>query len=699
MLYLSTKIRETNPTLKISAAKRQLNNQENISANIENTIVYISWTRPGWYFEPSRLERFHCNRMRLDINSNGLCKVLSALALILFFASPAAASAQGEPYRVLVIHSFRSSLPVNTAWYDGIVRGFTSASDLRIEIDIETPDLTRFNDRDYVRSLLSLYRQKYRGQELDLIIPTYTPAFKFLLDHGEEVFPDVPIVFCGADRRFVGAQETAPHITGITSHRDIAGTLELALHVHPATRRIAVIMGSGGIGRQFEREAREASRRFARKVEFNWLRGKTLAELTEVVHDLSPDTVILYLAQLQDRFGKTHIPIRTLRELSGVANAPIYGLWDTLIGHGIIGGRLATLEADGFQASQMALRILGGEAPTVIPVIDREENVAIFDGRELARWNIDEDRLPAGSRILHSQLSVWGEHKTEIVTAGLVSVIQGLWILALILNRARLRRTQIALQTESERRGQAENVALGLRVKFAKFSKQRSLGAIATTIAHEVNQPLIAIQNYAQAANRRVQSRVDQVPKLMELLKKIDQQAGRAGDVIQHIRTLVSTDDTELRPVSLCSVLEQVIQIMEPEIESHGCSIDYGPVADLPEVLADALAIQLVLVNLLQNAMREMKSIEQDADKVISIELSQTNDQEVQVSLADRGPGIPPDSVEDIFEPLYSGGTDGLGMGLAICKTILGTHEGRIWYTPNPSGGAIFCFTLRVAAV
>jgi len=641
--------------------------------------------------------RTHRRGMHMTIDARACSMRLLILLVLLLSAPTAAAPAQDAPYRVLLIHSFRSSLPVNTDWYNGIVRGLNSVPELQFEIDIETPDLDRFGVADYVSNLLDIYQHKYHDNLPDLIIPTYTPALEFLLKYGEQLFPGVPIVFCSAEQQFVAQLELPPHITGVTTDVDFAGTLQMALQVHPGTRRVAVIVGSGRLDLEYERAAREALQRFEDKVEFTWLQGLPLDELSDAVAGLTGKTVILYLVQLKDKTGETYIPFNTLKQLSAVAGVPIYGLWDTLIGSGIIGGRMETPGDDGFQSAQMGLRILRGETPASIPVIYKQENPAIFDGRELARWNIGARRLPAGSHILHRQLSLWDEHRKEILIAAAVMALQGLFIIVLLLNRARLRRTQVALQAEHERYVQSESVVDRLQGRLAKFSKERTLGAMATGIAHEINQPLIAIQNYAQAAKRRLQSDVDQTSKLDELVTKIEQQAGRAGDIIQHIRTLVSSDETDLHPVQLDSLAEEVIQIPLTGLKDRGCLIDLSSAADLPAVLADGLQIQLVLVNLIHNAMQSMEASEEKVDKFISIDIRQLNNREQQVSVADRGPGIPADRVDSLFEPFYSDKANGMGIGLAICRSIIEAHGGRIGYTPNPAGGSMFQFTLPVA--
>lgn len=136
--------------------------------------------------------------------------------------------------------------------------------------------------------------------------------------------------------------------------------------------------------------------------------------------------------------------------------------------------------------------------------------------------------------------------------------------------------------------------------------------------------------------------------------------------------------------------------MMEPESEARGGRIACEPTGDLPPVLADALQIQLVLLNLLNNALRSI-SAREGSDRLISIDVRPLGDREAQISVTDRGPGVPPERVESIFEPLYSSTSAGMGMGLTICRGIVEAHGGRIWYEPNPAGGAIFRFTLRIA--
>jgi C4-dicarboxylate-specific signal transduction histidine kinase len=321
-------------------------------------------------------------------------------------------------------------------------------------------------------------------------------------------------------------------------------------------------------------------------------------------------------------------------------------------------------------------------------VIDQQQNLPILDWRELQRWHVDERRLPADSRVLYRVPPIWPTYKTEIIGGALVVVLQGLLILALLISKRDQR-------SEHRQRQRAESVTRNLEQRVTRFSKERSLGVMATTIAHEVNQPLIAIQNYSQAAARRMELGEGPSEKISELLQKIEQQAGRAGNIIQHIRSLVGSSDPELEPVRLITIVEQVVQLMELEIADTGTTIVIDVDRALPQVLADALQIQLVLVNLLKNALNGVSAQWQRGEGRIRLDAHLEANGEIKVAVADSGPGISPEKLASLFSPFSSGGGDGMGLGLNICQSIIEAHGGRIWYSPSPFGGAMFEFTLR----
>jgi signal transduction histidine kinase len=216
---------------------------------------------------------------------------------------------------------------------------------------------------------------------------------------------------------------------------------------------------------------------------------------------------------------------------------------------------------------------------------------------------------------------------------------------------------------------------------------------MATTIAHEISQPLIAIQNYAQAARRRFQSGIVDQPKLTELPDKIGEQAERAGTITRRVRSLVNSDEIQLSFVPVSKLVEEILPMLQSE--SHvSVRVEYHPAYELPAVLVDPLQIQLVLVNLLNNAVRST-SERNATDGIVTIDATLQDDGTVQISITDEGIGVSPDRAPYIFDFLYSESQGRMGLGLAICRDIIHAHGGNIWHEVNPAGGAIFRFTLR----
>ena len=622
---------------------------------------------------------------------------LRVLALLLLVVASASASTPSESKRILILQTFSNAMPINSEFLTGIREGLDLPPNLPVDIYSEALDLSRVNDEKYVRKLVEIFGLKYRASPPDLIIATYTPAARLLLDHRRELFPGIPIVFCAAELSSDDLKQLPPGVTGVTSKRDFSGTVALMSRLQPDMRRIAVIIGSSKLDALREQDARKELHPFESRFEFIWLRGLPLSELITTVRALPPQTAILYVVQFGDRDGISYVPRKVVEAVSKAASVPVYGLWDTLMGTGIVGGSLIPIEQQSVVAGTIARKILLGEAPATIPVVKMERNEVVVDARQLMRWNIDERLLPEGSRILYREASLWEQHRYAILVGGGLILLQALWIVALLRNRTRLQRAHASLGEEHGHRVQAEELTRKLRTRLGAAEKQSTLGALAGSIAHEINQPLIALKNYAQAAKRYVSADSKNSSKLAELLAEMEGEADRAGAIIQKIRRLIRSGHVDAAPLELDPVLKEVLALMKPEADARGCRLDYHVTTPVPIVLADALQVQLVMVNLLRNAMDAVASHAHSRGGSISITVGEAADRMAQVSVVDCGVGVPTAGAEDIFEPLYTSKEGGMGIGLATCRTIVEAHGGRIWCAPNPAGGATFGFTIPAA--
>jgi len=622
--------------------------------------------------------------------------MMVALSVVPVLALGGGDATQVKARRVVILNSTDPYLPAFLALDSAQREAIRAGSRAPVELYAEALDMQRFPRTLLDQNVVALLRKKYRDLEVDVVVADAPIALDFAQRHRAEIWPGAVIVFNSVSTDLLEKRRLEPRTIGLPVRLGLRKTLDLALKLRPKTRKIAVVAGAGDSCCASRALVRTALEHYAESFDIQYLVGLTLAETVAAVRALPEDAVVLYLTMFRDGAGVPHVSRDVLERIAAVSRAPVFGLFETYLGHGIAAGSIASYEAQGSASGELVARVLNGDDPSAIGVQAPVESSCIADWLQLRHWGIDEGLLPADCEVRFKNVTVWDRYRWQILSVLAVILVQTLLIAALLLHRRRLRRAQITLANEYARRAQAEGLAVRLRGRLARFSKERSLGTMATSISHEINQPLIAIQNYAQAARRRLQGDVDDKPKLIELVTKIEGQAERAGTITRRVRSLVGTSDAQLQPLSLCPQLEAVVRMMEPEAESRGCRIECLPVAELPVVLADSLQVQLVLVNLLQNAMKSVCSGDR-YEKRVSVDACLIEDREVQVSVTDLGSGVPPDRVADIFEPLYSSSSGGMGMGLAISQAIIDAHGGRLWYEPNPAGGAIFRFTLRAA--
>jgi signal transduction histidine kinase len=410
----------------------------------------------------------------------------------------------------------------------------------------EALDMHRFPRKLLAQDEVALLRKKYRDLKVDVVATTAKIALDFAQHYRDEIWPGAVIVFNSVPVASLGEQHLDPSTIGVPNRLELRQTLDLALQLRPATRRIAVVSGADEPCCGPFPRVRKALEPYAERFEVQYIVGLTLVDTLAAVRALPEDSVVLYLSMFRDGDGVPHVPRDVLEQIAAVSPVPVFGLFETFLGHGIVAGSIASFEVQGRRSGELVARVLNGEDPATIGVQAPGVSGCIADWRQLRHWGIDEGLLPVDCEVRFKEVTIWDRFHWHILTALVVILVQATLIVALLLHRRRLKRAQATLAGEYARRTQAESLAARLRSRLARFSKERSLGTMATTIAHEINQPLIAIQNYAQAAKRRLLNNIDDRPKLIELFAKIEGQAERAGDITQRIRSLINRKDPRL---------------------------------------------------------------------------------------------------------------------------------------------------------
>ena len=736
-----------------------------------------------------------------------LFRILPPLLLVLLFQSLFAADSR-ETKRVLVLYSEDKAHPAHELTDRGIRTAFRSNTSFDVQLYREYLDLSRFGGPDHAHTMADYLNDKYAGTEIDAIITVYPAALDFLMKEEGRVFPEVPIVACEILRETAENLNRSPWrrmTTGVVIGDNAASVLRSAFRLRPGTRHVALVAGTAP--NDAYNEFPRALESYAGSVELIDLSGLPMQEILTRVGSLPPNTIVLYSSIFKDGANQVFVPREALSLISAAANQPVFGVYDTYMGYGIVGGDLVSFERQGGEAATLALRVLEGEPPASIPFGGEQAYVRVYDWRELKRWGISEKALPPGSVVEFKSGSMWEEHRKVILGGMFFIAIETLLLVGLFVNLHRRRRAEAEIAEAALRyRTVADHVYdweywlapdgsmnylspscehitgysvrefmddpalfhkiilpedremwdehghdvpdrpntseiqfrirtkngeirwidhacqpvhdgqgkfLGMRASNRDVSKRKeaefevrqqqdelahvtrvaTLGELTSSIAHEINQPLAAIRNYANAAQRLLSKSEPDLSKAKDALEGILRDDRRAAEVISRARELLRKEEPRYRPVRLNQVIREILAFIRSDAILEGLTIETKFVPELPVVLGDRVQLQQVILNLMLNAMDAMNKVKPELRKLV-IKTENDENRDVKVSVRDFGEGIDEALRDKLFEPFFTTKTKGIGMGLAISQRIIHAHGGSIWVENDPGGGATFCFTL-----
>ncbi|WP_052813144.1 sigma 54-interacting transcriptional regulator [Desulfonatronum thioautotrophicum] len=405
--------------------------------------------------------------------------LLLALALILVLPSVLSAGADLEAKkRLLVLYSGTSHSQAYALINQGIKSTFSFNPDQHIEYFIEYLDLNRNSSPDHQSALLEFYRRKYSGVEFDLVIVISSPALRFAEEHGDELFPLAPVVYTGILPKVLEQISLGSNFTGVLAEVDFAGQLELILQVQPQTRRVVYVTGVSMPDLALLGLFRDAAEPFSDRLEFSYLNHLPLEDIEAEVRGLPPDTVVLLSSFILDPMGRGHVTADVAALLAAASSVPVYICFDSIMVPGVLGGWLFSFEMIGRKAAETGARILQGEVLPPVVSMGYGVNLHKFDWRQLQRWQISEDRLPAGSLVLFRTPSFWELYHRHAIGALILLVLQGGLILFLLIQRKQRRQAELALAQQLE----FEKHLAALSARFALSAPGRMDEQIAEAV-------------------------------------------------------------------------------------------------------------------------------------------------------------------------------------------------------------------------
>lgn len=237
-------------------------------------------------------------------------------------------------------------------------------------------------------------------------------------------------------------------------------------------------------------------------------------------------------------------------------------------------------------------------------------------------------------------------------------------------------------------RKRARELARQQEEKLAATARLVSMGEMASSLAHELNQPLAAIASYNAGCLNMLDAGTGDPQDIRTALAKSAEQAQRAGRIIRRIYEFVRRSEPKNEPCAPSIIIDEAIGLVEADARRQGVRIQYQSEGNLPEILGDRVLLAQVLLNLIRNGIESMQSKPRE-ERLLDIRVAEA-DGHVAIRIADRGTGIPTEVEVRLFEPFFTTKVEGMGMGLNICRSIVEAHHGRIWHEANPGGGSIF---------
>jgi signal transduction histidine kinase len=597
--------------------------------------------------------------------------MLALLAPALTFGP---ASAQAPPVRnVLTIHAGPIDYPANRVLDAAIRDALLSRPGYPIDYFSEYLEFDRFPEVETSQALGEYIARKYRGRRIDLVIAVTNRSVQFVLENRRTLFPDAAIVVAsvGAAAAAAAAADPGSAVTGVRVGNNYRETLKLALALHPATNRVFVVAASPN--RESVASVRAELLPFSTGVELTYIEATTRHALQAAVAEVPPGSLILYVWYQEEGVGYVMDPREPARLVAESARVPVYGVIDSNIGTGIVGGMVRDTRATGSRAGAIARRILAGTPPRHIPIEDAPLS-PVFDWRQLQRWGLDAVRLPAGSDMRFRTPTAWESYSRYIIGALVVMSVQLLLIAALLMQRARRQRAERELRArEATLHAHHRRIR---RLAGGLIKAQETVRAeIARDLHDDICQELVGLTMTISTLKRSSGSLAD--GRTQQALGQLERQAQDAVDGIRRLSH--DLHPASLRLLGLAAALKGHCKEVE---KRHAVLISFSAATELNDLPLD---LAVCLFRIAQESLRN--GIVHGSAKRLAVSLTRTA-ADVELCVADDGHGF----------DIEAARRDGGGLGLVSIEERAHAFGATAQIVTKPAHGTSIVVRVPIAA-
>ena len=578
---------------------------------------------------------------------------------------------------VLILNAYHQ----NYQWADEIMRGvFSEMGDKEsYELYVEYMDTKRCSDSTYYTQLKDIYQYKYKKVKIDVIVACDDNALNFMLLYRDEIFPDVPVSFCGVVDYHSSRIEGKKHFTGVYETYDVPANLDIIMKLHPNTKKVVVISDVTESGKALLARMKRAEPNYENKISIDYLINKQPEEIEEYFTQKQDNTVVIWGIYLRLPDGRFISSDESISFVSSVTSLPIYCIWD-VVGQGVVGGKITTPFYQGSTAAHIANRILNGEKASDI-MVSGSPMLYKFDYTQLHKYQISVDELPEGSVVLNQPTSFWQAYKKIITTLLIIIVSLVVVVLTLGYLYQKSKRAEIEIKNKNKE----------LELSKAKAEESDRLKtAFLANLSHEIRTPMNGIIGFTELV-RNSNLSPDEVNQFMEVIHQSGNRLLHLIDDLVYISKIEANQIIINRAsTGLNELVDGVYNFFKPLAKQKGieftCEKDFkGEVS----AYIDKMKLEQVLTNLVSNSFKFT------SEGAITIS-SYISDGFLFFKVKDTGIGIAEDMQKAIFnrfiqvESSSRNGTEGMGLGLSISKSFVEMMGGEIWVESQQGIGSEF---------
>jgi len=593
-----------------------------------------------------------------------------AAAFFMAVCAGGEAQADAERRKFLVLYGNQSALAANIQMTDGMTAVFDAALPNGYDFYAEYRDRERFPGPEHDRRFAEEIVAKYSGLGLDAVISIGPTSLPFAAETVASFAPQTPVIFGGVTRETVEAVRLPETFGGVIASFDLARVLQLARALQPDARRVAVLSGSAPFDRDWEATARETFSDVA-DVPIDYVTDLTVEGFERFASGVDPDTILIVLTIFEDAAGERFIPRNVAARIAARAPAPVYGIYSSYVGDGVLGGVFTTFETLG---SAMARKALDADRPRgASPRITEAPAVTMVDWRQIERFGLDARALPPDAVTLFRDVGTWERYRVQILITLAVILAQSATIAALVV--------------QGRRRRRAEAAAAAGRLELAHMSRVAQIGELSGALAHELNQPLAAILSNAEAGERLLAQTPPDLVETRAILRDIVEDDRRAAAIVGDLRHSIAKRAPDLVDLDLNDVVAATLRLAGNEMRMRGVSFETRLERGRLPVRGNKAQLQQVLINLMVNAADAMAGLAAE-ERRMTIETRLRADGRRELAVRDGGPGVSPEMLDGAFRPFRTTKPSGLGLGLSICRSIAETHGGTLEFDAAVNRGA-----------